>query len=158
MTPVATMDVISVVRVHLGATVLGLPASAVEEMVRAVAITPLADAPPIIEGVIDVRGTVVAVLDLRLRLGLPSRVLDPTQFLVLLRAGSRTMAVRVDEVDDVVELDRAAIRPGAGLSPALEHVAGVGVTADGVIVIHDPDTFITAAEDAALDSLLATRQ
>ena len=67
------------------------------------------------------------------------------------------MAVRVDEIDDVVELDRAAIRPGVGLSPALESVDGVGVTADGVIVIHDPDTFITAAEDAALDGLLAAR-
>ena len=153
MTPPDTT--LSLLRVRLGDAVLALPATAVREIVRAVAITPLPGAPAIIEGAINVRGALVPVLDIRGRLKLPARPLDPDQFLVMMHAGARTVALRVDEVDDLVEVDAHGIERTSTLSPALQGLAGLSARADGVLVIYDPAAFVTAAESQALDAALA---
>src|SRR5262249_18625738 len=54
-----------------------LPAGQVRELVRAVALVPLPGAPAVVEGVFNLRGKVVPVLDIRGRFGLPPRALDP---------------------------------------------------------------------------------
>ena len=148
-------NVTTLLRVHLGGTVVGLPASSVRELVRAVAITPMPGAPPIIEGVVNVRGQLVPVIDVRRRLSLPARTLDPNEFLVILREGPRTLAMRVDEVDDLVELRSDKAEPSAELSPALRDLAGLSAHADGVLVIYDPEAFISQAEAEAVDALLS---
>src|SRR5437764_218583 len=56
----------------------GLPASEVRELLRAVAIVPLPLAGPAVEGVVNLRGRVVPVFDLRVRLGLPARAVVPS--------------------------------------------------------------------------------
>jgi purine-binding chemotaxis protein CheW len=134
---------------------LALPALAVREIVRAVAITPLPGAPAILEGALNVRGELVPVIDVRGRLGLPARALDPDQFIVLLRAGSRTLAVRVDDVDDLVEADASSIARTENLSPALRGLAGLSARPDGVLVIHDPASFVSQAESEAVDAAMA---
>ena len=149
-------NVTTLLRVHLGGTVVGLPASSVRELVRAVAITPMPGAPAIVEGVVNVRGELVPVIDVRRRLALPARTLDPTEFLVILRDGPRTLAMRVDDVDDLVEIPADGMEPSAALSPALRDLAGLSARADGVLVIYDPAAFVSQAEAEAVDALLCT--
>lgn len=144
----------SLLRVQLGNAAIGLPAGAVNEIVRAVAISPLPGAPDIVEGVINVRGRIVPVIDVRRRLGMPPRVLDPGEFLVVLRAGARTIAMRVDEVDDLVDVDGDVVERSAALSPALRGLAGLAGREDGVLVIYDPEAFLAQAEAEALDDAL----
>lgn len=146
---------ISLLLARLGEVTFALPALAVREIVRAVAITPLPGAPAIVEGALNVRGELVPVIDVRGRLGLPARKLDPDQFIVLVRAGSRTLAVRVDDVDDLVEADADSIARSDRLSPALRGMAGLSARPDGVLVIHDPAAFVSQAESGALDAALA---
>lgn len=153
MTPPDTT--LSLLRVRLGDAVLALPAMAVREVVRAVAIAPLPGAPSIIEGAVNLRGALVPVIDVRGRLRLPPRPIDPDQFLVILQAGSRTVAVRVDEVEDLVDVDAMGIERTGTLSPALEGLAGLSARADGVLVIFDPAAFVSQAESQALDAALA---
>jgi purine-binding chemotaxis protein CheW len=145
----------SFLRVRLGGGIVGIPATAVQEIVRAVAISVLPGAPPIIEGAINVRGHLVPVVDVRRRLGLPARVLDPEEFLVVLRVGERVVALRVDDVDDVVEAPADSLASSESLSPAFRGLAGVSAREDGVLVIHDPATFIHQAEVDQLDTALA---
>ncbi|MEO8561278.1 MAG: chemotaxis protein CheW, partial [bacterium] len=68
-------NTISFLRVRLGGATIGLPAAAVREIVRAVAITPLPGAPDIVEGAVNVRGRLVPVIDVRRLLGFPARQL-----------------------------------------------------------------------------------
>lgn len=150
-------SVTSYLRVLLGDAAVGLPALAVREIVRAVAIVPLPGAPPIIEGAVNVRGSVVGIVDVRARLGMPARPLDPDQFLVLVTAGSRTLAIRVDEVDDLVELAESDVSEQGALSPALRRLAGLAARPDGVLAIYDVEAFVSQAEAEALDAALATR-
>jgi purine-binding chemotaxis protein CheW len=135
----------------LADTRIGFPASAVREIVRAVAIAPLSSAPAVIEGAVNLRGVVIPVVDARGRLGMPARPNTPDQFLVILETSDRLIAVRVDDVDDMVEVPTADVQTSAGLSPALQHLAGVAATAEGTLVIYDPDAFLTQAERAVLN-------
>ncbi len=145
----------SLLRVRLGDVTVGLPSMAVREIVRAVAITALPGAPPIAEGAINVRGALVPVIDVRHRLSLPPRALDPDQLLVILTVNDRVLAIRVDDVDELVDVDAASMQPSAALSPALAGLAGLAPGADGVLVMYDPAAFISQAEAAALDGALA---
>jgi purine-binding chemotaxis protein CheW len=133
----------------------GLRADAVREVVRAVRITTLPNAPVVVEGVINVRGAVVAVLDLRRRFELPARPLDPSEYFVLARAGNRDVALRVDRATELVSLDPADIDQAEQVLSRSRYVAGVAKLADGLVLIHDLETFLSAAEAATVDHALA---
>ena len=131
-----------------------LPLAQVRETVRAVAITPLAGAPGVVEGVIDVRGTVTPVLDLRARFGLPPRPVSPDDHLVLAMAGDRPVALRVDRATDVATVSDEAITAAAPDDPATRHLAGVARLADGLVLIGDLAAFLSQGERAAMERAL----
>ena len=134
---------------------LAFPAEAVCGIHRAVLIAPLPGAPSIIEGVVDVRGEPVPVLDLAERLALaPRPVLSPDERLVVLSAGGHRVAVRVDEADELAELDVHAVEHGEGFLAGARTVAGVARLDDGLLTVHDPAAFLTQAErDALADAM-----
>jgi purine-binding chemotaxis protein CheW len=142
--------------VRISGALLGLPVADVREIVRAVAITSLPAAPAMLEGVVNVRGTPVPVVNLRRRLGLPPRALDADEFLVLVAAGARLVAVRVDEVEDLVEVGASELSASSDLSPALQGMSGLAALPGGMIVIYDPAAFVSQAEGEAIDAALAT--
>lgn len=141
--------------ITLDGDTIGLPIHVVEEIVRAVALAPLPGAPAPVEGVVNVRGSLLPVFDLRARFGMPTRPIDPADVLVLARAGERRVALRADAAEDITTIDDAAIAPASILSPALRQVAGVAATADGAVVIEDLAALINQGEAIALDRALA---
>ncbi|HEY5061006.1 MAG TPA: chemotaxis protein CheW [Gemmatimonadaceae bacterium] len=144
-------------RFRLDAHQYGIASDSVVEIVRAVAITPLPGAPSVVEGVIDVRGTIVPVFDLRARFSIPSKALEPSDQFILARTPSRIAALHVDRVEDLVDVDGAAM---SDLSPALSgtsHLAGIATLPDGLVLIHDVETFLSRAEADCLATALAGR-
>jgi purine-binding chemotaxis protein CheW len=131
----------------------------VVQIVQMVEISPLPGAPAVIEGIVNVRGTIVPVFDLRARLGLPARAIDPAQHLVILATGARSSAVRVDAADDFVSIPDSDIAPSLANSGVKEagsrHVAGVAATPDGTTVIYDLAAFLSQSETDTLDDALA---
>jgi purine-binding chemotaxis protein CheW len=142
---------ISVLLGQLAGTQIGFPASAVREIVRAVAIAPLAGTPGIIEGAINLHGRIVPVVDIRQRLELPGLANAPDQFLVVLETSDRLIAIRVEDVDDVTDISTAGLESPAALSPVLQRLSGLAATASGALVIYDVNAFLTQAERDALD-------
>jgi purine-binding chemotaxis protein CheW len=108
----------------------GLPAAAIRELLRAVAVVPLPRATPAVEGVVDLRGRVVPVIDLRARLGLPAREVAPTDHMIVAESAGGPVALRVDRAIDLVRHETEAVSaPGAtarvirledGLAPMLD--------------------------------------
>jgi purine-binding chemotaxis protein CheW len=111
----------------------GLPATEVRELLRAVSIVPLPLplAGPAIEGVVNLRGRIVPVLDLRARLGLPIRAVVPSDQMIVAQSEGRLVALRVDRALDLVRLDAGATAAGGidgvrvarladGLAPLLD--------------------------------------
>lgn len=133
---------------------LALLASAVTEVVRVVSVTHLPKAPPIVEGVINYRGIVVPVLDIRQRFARAARPVALDQHLIVARARRRLVAIRVDRATDVTAIAADAIESAMPV-PGAEYLAGIARLADGLLVIHDLDTFLALDEAAQLDAALA---
>lgn len=135
---------------HLGAVRYAVASAAVREVVRAVAVVPLPRAPAIVEGVIDYRGTVTPVLDIRSRFGLPPAPPDIHQHFILAEA-HRLVALRVDRVTDVIQLEASGAE---AIDDGAPYVTGVVKLADGLVLIHDLATFLSTDEECVLDHAL----
>lgn len=140
---------------ELAAARHALPLECVREVARAVLITPLPDAPPVIEGVIDVRGDVVPVYDLRLRFGLPARALSSDEWLVTAWTGDRVVAFRADRADEIVTVGSTAIAGREAVPGQSACMAGVARLPDGMVLIDDLTAFLDAAERDILDAALS---
>lgn len=127
---------------------------AVVEVTAAVSAFPLPKAPPIVEGVINLRGVVVPVLDLRARFGLAPKAVEPDDHLIIARAGGRRVAVRADRAVGLAAIPDGGITPPAEVSAGTEFVAGIVKLPDGLVLIHDLSSFLSQAEAARLDDAL----
>jgi len=124
----------------------GLPAADVQELVRIVTITPMPPGSGPIEGVINLRGTIVPVFDLRARLGLPAGAIDVRESLVILRRDGRAVAIRVDRPLDLVSLDVGDFEPGPTPGSGIgQGSPGVAKLADGLAVLLDPAPMLEVA-------------
>jgi purine-binding chemotaxis protein CheW len=140
---------------EIGGRRFALPSLDVQELLRAVTIVPLPKAPAIVEGVINVRGKIVPVLDIRARFRLPSSALAHTDHLIVARAGERLVALRVERALDLTQVEAKDIEDARKIVPGAEYVAGVAMLPDGLVLIHDLQTFLSEAESAALGASLA---
>jgi purine-binding chemotaxis protein CheW len=140
---------------EVGGQRYGLPSADVRELVRAVAITPLPRAPEVIEGVVNVRGRVLPVLDIRARFRLPRRALDPSDHFIVASAGARGVILGVARPTHLALVDESTIQPRETLGPGVTQVSGIATVEGGMVLIHDLATFLTAAEAMALDDASA---
>ncbi len=132
----------------------GVAAAHVVEVVRAVAVTPLPGTPAVVEGVIDYRGTLVPVFDTRLRFGHPPRVERVEDHFVIVQGGARLAALRADHAERLAQVDPASIEDPRRRVAAVAQVTGVVRAQDDLLLIHDPERFLGAAETETLDAAL----
>ncbi len=132
-----------------------LPSPSVLEVVRAVSVRPLPKAPPIVEGVIDLRGSLVPVLDIRSRFELAHKPLAHTDHFVIARAGDRRVALRVDRALDLAHIQRGQLEDVQHAVPGVCYVSGVAKLPEGLALIHDLQTFLTPGEASQLEAAVA---
>ena len=131
--------------------ICALPLATVERTDRAVAVTPLPQAPDIVIGIVNVRGVVQPVIDLRRRFRLSSKRLSPNDHLIIGHTSRRPVALLVDSVAGVVECAQQDIAAADAVLPGMEFVSGIVRLKDGMILIHDLDRCLSLEEEAALD-------
>ena len=132
-----------------------LRSSVVREVLRAFSFVPLPKAPPIVEGLINLRGEILPLLNTRRRFGLSDRPLSLSDHFIIAWQGSRWIALRVDRV---LNLERLPIYKASEQGKYIagnELVAGVAQTPDGMILIQDLARFLSAAETEALSAALS---
>jgi purine-binding chemotaxis protein CheW len=132
----------------------GLPLAAVERVLPMVAVAALPKAPAVALGVINVGGRVIAVVDLRHRLGLPRREYGLTGHLLVARTHRRTLILPVDAVLGVMAVTADAVTSPDRLLPGIGHVAGIVALPDGLLFIHDLDAFLSLDEEQRLSAAL----
>jgi len=125
-------------------------ASRVVEILAAVAVRPLPAQPAYVAGIIDLRGTIVPVLDLRVRFGRPSRPMELSDQLIVVRAHDRLVALWVDGVEAFAPAETAALSSAGGLVVGDRSLLGVATLADGLATIHDVVAFVTQCEADAV--------
>lgn len=134
-----------------------LPAADVREILRAVTIVPLPGAPPVIEGIIDVRGTLLPVADIRARLGHAARPVSPDDHLIVARAGDRVLVLRVDQAREVLAVDPEDLERATSVVPGAGYLSGIARLPDGLVLVHDLRMLLTGSEGVALEDALAAR-
>lgn len=123
----------------------------VDRVVHMVKITLLPKAPAIVLGVVNVQGSVVPVIDVRRRFGLPERQISLNDHLVVTHTTRRPFALVVDAVVDVVECREQSLAPTGSVLPAAEYLEGVMKLESGLVVIHDLEAFLSLEEEDSLN-------
>jgi purine-binding chemotaxis protein CheW len=96
---------------RLGPAEYGVDIMAVREIKGWTETTAIPHAPPWIRGVINLRGVIVPILDLRVRFGMSPTEPTPTHVVVIVQSGERTAGVLVDAVSDIITIGAGDIRP-----------------------------------------------
>jgi purine-binding chemotaxis protein CheW len=125
--------------------------SAVERIVPVVKITVWPRAPEIVLGVVNIAGRLVPALDIRKRFRLPQRDISLSDHMIIARTSRRPVALIVDAAVAVIERSRSEITAAERILPSAEYVEGVAKLDDGLILIHDLDTFLSPVEERDLE-------
>jgi purine-binding chemotaxis protein CheW len=147
-----------VIVVRVRGETFGVPAQHVTEIIRAVAVSPLPGSPTVISGVINVRGTPVVVIDPAVRFGKAEMPVKPDDNFILVRTEARTIAVRVDIAEDLIDVDDSVLTAPRSASSAVDKIHGIAAMPDGALVIYDTAAFLTQAEDEAIAQALAAAE
>lgn len=115
-----------------------LEVSSVSEVVRMVALATLPDAPDWLAGVVNMRGHIMPVVDLRRWLHLPAPRPDLTTPIIIVHAGEQQFGAIVDALDAVIELPDVVVERLAGPQTGYAALLGLAHLDDRVIKILDP--------------------
>ena len=135
---------------RVGKEEFGLDVSEVKEIIRILDITPMPKAPDFIEGVINLRGQVVAVMDLASRFDLKDSKKTEKSRIVVVEMGSNIVGFKVDEVPEVLRLSTQDVDPTPQISESsvnAEFIRGIGKFDERLIIILDSGKII-GQEDA----------
>ena len=132
----------------------GIGIAQVQEIIRPVGITRIPGMPTFVEGVINLRGKIIPIIDLRDRFGLTKKEDDANTRVVVAEVSSQTVGLVVDSVSEVLRLANDAIDP---LPPTItdidaEYLKGVGKMDRRLIILLDLDKVLTDLEKSTLDT------
>lgn len=123
-------------------------------------VTPIPNTPKYIRGVINLRGTIVPIIDLRLRFNLAQLDYGPTTVVIMLKVisatgQSRTMGIVVDGVSDVYNMPDEEIKPSPDFGAAVDtaFVKGLATVNDKMVIVLDIDNMLNSRELSMVDSL-----
>lgn len=133
----------------------GLEILRVQEIIGVMPITGIPRTPAAVRGVINLRGRVIPVIDLRIKFGAASPQDTERTCIIVVQietgAGAAVMGVVVDEVSEVVDIPRGQVEdtPDFGPGVSAEYVLGIGKVADKVVLLLDIDRVLSGREVAA---------
>ncbi len=110
--------------------------------------TRIANAPTFIKGVVNLRGVIVPIVDLRLRLGCDSAEYSALTVVIVLNVKGRVVGAVVDSVSDVLELAKDAIRPAPEMASAVDasFITGIGSVGDRMLILMDIEGLMASEE------------
>jgi purine-binding chemotaxis protein CheW len=137
----------------LGSEKYGVDILKVQEIRDYQNVTPIPNTPEFIKGVINLRGAIVPVFDMRLKFNLPDAPYDQFTVVIILNILGKVAGVVVDSVSDVVTLTRDQISrpPDFGGEIHTEYLVGVGNIGEQMLLILDMDRLMSGDEIAVLN-------
>ena len=132
----------------LGEEHYGVDILKVQEIRGYDAVTRVPDAPEYIKGEINLRGTIVPVIDLRLKLRLREARYDSLTVMIVLNVQDRVVGIVVDGVSDVVPLLQEQIRPKPEFGAAVDtrFISGIGTLDERMLILLDIEMLLDSAD------------
>jgi purine-binding chemotaxis protein CheW len=125
----------------MGQEEYGLDILKVQEIRGYDAVTHIANAPDFFKGVINLRGVIVPVIDMRIMLKIGTPTYDSVTIVIVLNIGGKVVGMVVDSVSDVISLGRDDIRPAPEVGSAVDtgYLIGLGTVAERMLILVDID-------------------
>ncbi len=157
----AVEDTVQLVTFQVGTEAYGLDIHAITEVVRPLKITPLPKMPAFIEGVINLRGVIIPVVDLRNRFEVKTAASDPRKMRMMITRGAihraagvsgDLLGLLVDYVDEVIHVPKKNIdaAPEAATGRNADFITGMGKVGDRLIILIDIARILSQQERTAL--------
>ncbi|RMH30121.1 MAG: chemotaxis protein CheW [Planctomycetota bacterium] len=124
----------------------------VQEINRMMELTRIPQSPPEVEGVINLRGRIIPVIDLRKRFGMDPSERDDASRIIVVEVADRTLGFIVDRVHEVLRIARSIVEPAPSMVGSVDsdYIAGVGKLEDRLLILLDLATLFSAEQ---LDSI-----
>jgi purine-binding chemotaxis protein CheW len=136
---------------RLGAEEYGIDILRVQEIRSYEAPTRIANAPAFIKGVVNLRGVIVPIVDLRLKLGCDTAEYNAFTVVIVLNVRGRVVGAVVDSVSDVLELAGEQVRPAPEMNASVDtsFITGIGSVGDRMLILMDIEALMSS-EDMGL--------
>jgi purine-binding chemotaxis protein CheW len=143
----------------LGTEEYGIDIQKVQELRGYDSVTRIANAPEFIKGVVNLRGIIVPIIDMRLKFKLGTPVYDQFTVVIILNIAGRVVGMVVDSVSDVITLSGDQIKPAPEMGAAVnvDYLIGLGALDQRMLILVDIDRLMSSADIGLLDNL-ATQQ
>jgi len=145
---------------RLGAEEYGIDILRVQEIRGYEAPTRLANSPAFIKGVVNLRGVIVPIVDMRLRFDMPDVQYNAFTVAIILNVAGRTVGMVVDSVSDVLELNAGQIKPAPEFNGAVDgaYITGLGSVRQGeaerLLILMDIDAMMRSPEMGLIEPAL----
>mgnify|MGYP000883450685 CR=1 FL=1 len=138
----------------IGGETYGVEVLQVQEIIGMTPITFVPNAMNFMKGVINLRGTVVPVIDMRLKLNLDERQYDVSTVIIVVEVKERMIGIIVDSVSDVVSLPVNSIQDTPHFTSKIEtdFVKGIGQIDENLVIILDVSRILTTAEIKSINT------
>lgn len=148
---------LEVLAFKLGTEEYGVGILKVQEIRGYEAVTQIANAPAHVKGVVNLRGLIVPIIDMRIKLGLAEPSYDQFTVVIILNIGQRVVGMVVDAVADVVSLTPDQIRPAPDMGGSFDtsHIVGLGTLDGRMIILVDIDRLVSSEELGVAEHIAA---
>jgi len=143
---------------RLGAEEYGIDILRVQEIRSYEPPTRIANAPPFIKGVVNLRGTIVPIVDLRVKLGCEKTDIDSFTVVIVLNVRGRVVGAVVDSVSDVMQLGSEQIKAAPEMATAsvdTSYITGIGSVAERMLILIDIEALMSSADMGLMEPAAA---
>ncbi|MHB1176584.1 MAG: chemotaxis protein CheW [Sulfuriferula sp.] len=141
----------------LGKEEYGIDILKVQEIRGYEPVTRIANSPDFIKGVVNLRGIIVPIVDMRIKFDLGEPVYDQFTVVIILNIAGRVMGMVVDSVSDVTTLSSEQIKaaPEMGTTFDTDYLIGLGTLGERMLILVDIDKLMSSAEMGLLEEAVA---
>ncbi|PXW96166.1 purine-binding chemotaxis protein CheW [Sphaerotilus hippei] len=139
---------------RLGQEEYGIDILKVQEIRSYEQPTRIANAPPFLKGVVNLRGVIVPVLDLRIKLGCETAEVNAITVVIVLNMRGRVVGAVVDSVSDVLQIDAQMVQPAPEMSAMVDmrFIQGIANVGERMLILMDIESILSSTELGALEA------
>ncbi len=141
----------------LGREEYGIDIQKVQELRGYDAVTRIANAPEFVKGVVNLRGIIVPIIDMRIKFNLGTPTYDQFTVVIILHIGGRIMGMVVDSVSDVITLTHEQLKPAPQMGSVVEtdYLLGLGTIEERMLILLDIDKLMSSTEMGLIEQVAA---
>jgi purine-binding chemotaxis protein CheW len=141
----------------LGREEYGIDILKVQEIRGYEAVTRIANAPEFVKGVVNLRGIIVPIVDMRIKFNLGEPTYDQFTVVIILNIGGRVVGMVVDSVSDVITLSTEQVKPAPEMGTALntDYLIGLGTLDERMLILVDIDKLMSSTDMGLIEKIAA---